>query len=86
MWYPGSGVVFDVSIPDLCHLSYFQYRRSTVIGGKKQIVGLIFKYIYSYSHLHSNIQIYSLQYNHDGIQKKSQTTYKNMFPFKEEGA
>ena len=23
MWYPGSGVVLDLSIPDLCHLSYF---------------------------------------------------------------
>ena len=29
-----------------------------------------FKHIYSYYHLHSNIHIYSLQYNHDGIQKK----------------
>ena len=29
-----------------------------------------FKHIYSYYHLHSNIQIYRLQYNHDGIQKK----------------
>ena len=28
-----------------------------------------FKHIYSYFHLHSNIQIYILQYNHDGIQK-----------------
>ena len=23
MWYPGSGVVFVVSIPDRCRLSYF---------------------------------------------------------------
>ena len=23
MWYPGSGVVLIVLIPDLCHLSYF---------------------------------------------------------------
>ena len=23
MWYPGSGVVRDVSIPDFCRLSYF---------------------------------------------------------------
>ena len=22
-WYPGSGVVLNVSIPDLCHFSYF---------------------------------------------------------------
>ena len=26
MWYPGSGVVIDLSIPDLCHLSYFVMR------------------------------------------------------------
>ena len=24
-WYPGSGVVLDVSIPDLCTLTYFTY-------------------------------------------------------------
>ena len=24
-WYPGSGVVLDVSIPDLCTLTYFVY-------------------------------------------------------------
>ena len=24
MWQPGSGVVLDVSIPDLCRLSYFE--------------------------------------------------------------
>ena len=24
MWYPGSGVVLDVSIPELCRLSYFK--------------------------------------------------------------
>ena len=24
MWYPGSGVVLDLSIPDLCHLSYLR--------------------------------------------------------------
>ena len=23
LWYPGSGVVLDVSIPDLCTLTYF---------------------------------------------------------------
>ena len=23
LWYPGSGEVFDVSIPDLCTLTYF---------------------------------------------------------------
>ena len=25
MWYPGSGVVLDVSIPDLCLLTYFKW-------------------------------------------------------------
>ena len=24
MWYPGSGVVLDCTIPDLCHLSYYK--------------------------------------------------------------
>ena len=42
--------------------------------------------MYSYSHLHSYIQIYILQYNHDWIQKKSQTTYANLLPFEENGA
>ena len=26
MWYPGSDVVLDVSIPGLCHLSYFDIK------------------------------------------------------------
>ena len=30
--------------------------------------------------------MYILQYNHDEIQKKSQTTYTNLFPFEENGA
>ena len=25
-WYPGSGVVLDVSIPNLCFLTYFETR------------------------------------------------------------
>ena len=30
MWYPGSGDVLIVSIPDLCHLSYFYKKREEV--------------------------------------------------------
>ena len=26
MWYPGSGVVLDLSFPDLCYLSYFLHQ------------------------------------------------------------
>ena len=32
MWYPGSGVVLDLSIPDLCHLSYFYSLYKNEIG------------------------------------------------------
>ena len=39
-----------------------------------------FNHMYSYFHLHSNIQIYILQYNHDGIH-----FYTNLFPFEEKG-
>ena len=42
--------------------------------------------IYRYFHLHGNKQITLLQYNHDGIQKKNQTTYTNLVPFEEKGA
>ena len=27
MWYPGSGVVLDLSIPDLCLLSFFIFNK-----------------------------------------------------------
>ena len=37
-------------------------------------------------HIFIYIEIYSLQCIHGGIQKKSQTTYTNLFPFKEEDA
>ena len=30
-WYPGSGVVLDLSIPDLCTLTYFPYRDNKVV-------------------------------------------------------
>ena len=41
-----------------------------------------FKHIYSYYHLHSNKQLYSLQYNHDGIQKKVKRLIQICFPLK----
>ena len=37
------------------------------------------KRIYSYFHLHSNIHIYSLQYNHDEFRKKSNYLYKSVY-------
>ena len=30
MWHPGSGVVLDCIIPDLCRLSYIYYGRNVV--------------------------------------------------------
>ena len=31
-WYPGSGVVFDLSIPYLCTLTYFDTDVGSVVG------------------------------------------------------
>ena len=42
--------------------------------------------IFIHISIYSNIQIYILQYNHDGIQKKSLATYTNLFPFEHKGA
>ena len=41
--------------------------------------------IFIHISIYSNIQIYILQYNHDGIQKKS-CAYTNLFPFEHNGA
>ena len=37
-------------------------------------------------YIHNIIQIYILQYIHDGAQKKNQTSYTNLFPFEETDA
>ena len=42
--------------------------------------------IFIHISIHSNIQKYILQYNHDGIQKKSHATFTNLFPFDQNGA
>ena len=36
-WYPGSGVVLDCSIPDLCTLTYFEKKNPTTFGNLKLI-------------------------------------------------
>ena len=42
--------------------------------------------IFIHISIYSNIQIYILQYNFGGIQKKSHMTYTNLFPFERNGA
>ena len=45
-WYPGSGVLLDLSIPDLCPLSYFYnsvHVRSNVLFMSKSNPTIIFE-------------------------------------------
>ena len=46
IWYPGSDVVFDLSIPDLCDLPYFQIVNSAELSTKSVITsGRIYPYV-----------------------------------------
>ena len=51
MWYPGSGVILDLLIPDLCPLSYFdvsiqvEYKLHSLYLNEFTMLGLLGSYL-----------------------------------------
>ena len=53
-WYPGSGVVLDVSIPDLCTLTYLENRSYSLNINACYRLASSRKIVYIFSHISSS--------------------------------
>ena len=77
LWCPGSGVVLDLSIPDICHLSYFDYKSCFVcaVGGPKSLSALSLNGIFLFQYL-GNACTITFHYSFPWISSMSCTTFE----------